>query len=54
MNGIIWVGVGSFIGGILRYGLNTWVNRVLASPAFPFGTLAVNVIGCFAIGLLTG
>jgi CrcB protein len=54
MNGIIWVGVGSFIGGILRYGLNTWVHRVLDGPAFPFGMLGVNVIGCFAIGLLTG
>ena len=53
MNKIIWVGVGSFIGGVLRYGLGSWVHRVLDGPRFPFGTLAVNVIGCFTIGLLT-
>jgi CrcB protein len=54
MNGMIWVGVGSFIGGILRYGVNTWVHRVLESPGFPFGTLTVNVIGCLVIGFFTG
>jgi len=54
MISIILVGVGSFVGGILRYGLNTWVHRVLGSPWFPFGTLAVNVIGCLVIGFLTG
>jgi fluoride exporter len=54
MSSIILVGVGSFVGGILRYGLNTWVHRVLGSPWFPFGTLAVNVIGCLVIGFLTG
>jgi len=54
MNGIIWVGVGSFIGGILRYGVNTWVHRLLDIPGFPLGTLAVNMIGCLVIGFLTG
>lgn len=54
MSGIILVGVGSFVGGVLRYGLNTWVHRILGGPWFPFGTLTVNVLGCFAIGLLTG
>lgn len=54
MSGIILVGIGSFVGGILRYGLNTWVHRVLGSPWFPFGTLAVNVLGCLVIGFLTG
>jgi CrcB protein len=50
MSGIILVGLGSFIGGILRYGVNTWVHRMLDGPGFPFGTLAVKVIGCFVIG----
>ena len=54
MSGIILVGLGSFIGGILRYGVNTWVHRMLDGPGFPFGSLAVNVIGCFVIGFLTG
>lgn len=54
MSGLILVGLGSFVGGIMRYGLNTWVHHMLDGPRFPFGTLAVNVIGCFAIGFLTG
>ena len=36
----IWVGVGSFIGGVLRYGLNSWVYRLLDGPGFLFGTRA--------------
>jgi len=51
---IILVGVGSFLGGILRYGLSTWVHRVLDNPWFPYGTLAVNVSGCFVIGFFAG
>ena len=54
MSGLILVGLGSFVGGVLRYGLNTWVHRVLDGPRIPFGTLAVNVIGSFAIGFLIG
>jgi fluoride exporter len=54
MNGIILVGVGSFLGGIMRYGLSVWLHRILHNPWFPFGTLAVNVIGCLVIGFLAG
>ena len=43
---IVLVGVGSFVGGVLRYGLSTWVHRVLDNPWFPYGTLAVNALGC--------
>jgi CrcB protein len=53
MTGIILVGLGSFIGGILRYALNICVHWMLGGLGFPFGTVAVNVIGCFTIGLLT-
>ncbi len=42
---IVLVGVGSLVGGVLRYGLSTWVHRVLDNPWFPYGTLAVNVLG---------
>lgn len=51
---IILVGVGSLVGGMLRYGLATWVHRVLGGAWFPYGTLAVNVLGCLLIGFLTG
>ena len=54
MIGIVLVGVGSFLGGVLRYGLSTWVHRVLDNPWFPYGTLSVNVLGCLIIGFLAG
>jgi CrcB protein len=54
MMGIVLVGVGSFLGGVLRYGLSLWVHRALDNPWFPYGTLAVNVLGCLIIGLLAG
>jgi CrcB protein len=45
------VGVGSFLGGIARYGLSGLVHRY-TGPFFPYGTLAVNVVGCFFIGVV--
>lgn len=54
MIGVLLVGVGSFVGGVLRYGLSTWVHRTLDNPWFPYGTLAVNGLGCLVIGFLAG
>lgn len=54
MRSILYVGAGSFIGGILRYLLSTWIYKILGNPLFPYGTLAVNSLGCFAIGFLAG
>ena len=54
MIGIILVGVGSLFGGVFRYGLSIWVHRLLDNPWFPYGTLAVNALGCLAIGFLSG
>lgn len=50
---IMLIGLGSFIGGISRYLLSQLIqNKALTS--FPYGTLTVNVIGCFLIGLIFG
>ena len=54
MIGVVLVGVGSLIGGVLRYGLSTWVYKALGNPWFPYGTLAVNLSGCLVIGFLSG
>ena len=48
---IVFVGAG--IGGALRHGVNIGAARLLGYN-FPFGTLIVNVIGSFAMGLLAG
>lgn len=48
---LVWVGIGGFVGAALRYlvslGLNAWWQERL-----PWGTLLVNVVGGFLIGLL--
>lgn len=48
---VAWVALGGAIGSAARYGVNVWSGRMLGSD-FPWHTLAVNIIGCFAMGLL--
>jgi CrcB protein len=47
----LFVFIGGGIGAAARYGLQGIVYRY-ASPAFPYGTLAVNLLGSLAIGFL--
>ncbi|MEO8193885.1 MAG: fluoride efflux transporter CrcB [Gemmatimonadales bacterium] len=49
---ILWIALGGATGSVLRYLLGGVVQRV-AGVGFPVGTLAVNVTGCFIIGVLT-
>ncbi|OQY53088.1 MAG: hypothetical protein B6245_23135 [Desulfobacteraceae bacterium 4572_88] len=53
MNKIILVGVGGFIGATLRYLISGYVQNLTQSIAFPHGTLAVNITGCFLTGALS-
>ncbi|MDH4318442.1 MAG: fluoride efflux transporter CrcB [Desulfobulbaceae bacterium] len=53
MNKICIIGAGGFIGAVLRYFTAGWIQAASGSFSFPFGTLAVNLIGCFFIGMLT-
>ena len=48
----IMVGCGSFIGGAARYLISVAMKTM--SKGFPWGTLAVNLVGCLVIGLLWG
>jgi CrcB protein len=50
----VLVGTGGFVGAILRYAVSGIVQRMAGSSDFPYGTLAVNVCGCLAIGFLAG
>ena len=52
MGKILWVGLGGFLGSIGRYLLSGYVQHLIRGSGFPYGTLAVNVIGCFFIGFL--
>ena len=48
---IVFLGAG--IGGALRHGVNVWAARAFGF-GFPFGTLIVNILGSFLIGLMAG
>lgn len=48
---LLAIGSGGFIGSVLRAYLNGLVNRNL-SHVLPLGTLSVNLIGSFVIGIL--
>lgn len=50
MTRILAVGVGGFIGAVGRYWLSGVAYRILGTN-FPYGTLFVNVLGCFLLGL---
>lgn len=51
MERVAWVSLGSAFGGGARYLLSLAVLRLLGSD-FPYGTLVVNVIGSFSIGVI--
>lgn len=53
MKELLLVCIGSFFGGGARYLVGKVVQSLVA-VLFPWGTMAVNVVGCFLIGLLSG
>ena len=53
MQGYLLVFVGAGIGGALRHGVNL-ASEWAFGPGFPWSTLAVNVVGSFAMGMLAG
>jgi fluoride exporter len=52
---LVWAGVAALggLGALLRFHLEAVVQS-RSSSEFPFGTLAVNLLGSFLLGLLTG
>ena len=51
MLNIFLVALGGALGSVARYLVSVWSVR-LAGPNFPWGTLTVNVVGAFLIGLM--
>ena len=47
---LLFVGLGSFVGGVLRFVSVFWIDRKEVGD-FPLGVLLVNAFGSFAIGL---
>lgn len=51
---VLLVGTGGFVGSVLRYLVSGLVLRTVPAATFPVGTVAVNLLGCFAIGVAGG
>ena len=48
---LLVIGCGGAVGALMRYGLGLRIG-LLTGSAFPWGTLFVNIFGCFLAGLL--
>ena len=53
MRNLFFVGIGGFIGALLRYLVSGYVQNLSQRVDFPYGTLVVNVVGCFVLGILS-
>lgn len=49
----ILVGIGGSLGAMMRYFTSNLFHKLFPSISFPIGTLMVNLIGCFLIGMLS-
>ena len=50
---LIYIALGGGLGAISRFLLTEYINNNI-SDLFPFGTLSVNIFGCFVIGCIAG
>ncbi len=50
MERLFWICLGGAAGTAARYGVGVWAAGRFSGP-FPIGTIAVNLVGCFAIAL---
>ncbi|RLG28846.1 fluoride efflux transporter CrcB [Methanosarcinales archaeon] len=53
MSKLLFIAIGGAIGALLRYALSGVAYKYMGS-GFPWGTLCVNLLGAFAIGMLWG
>lgn len=54
MKTLVCIGLGGAFGALARYLAVLGMDRWLDKPVFPWGIFAVNVVGCFLMGLLFG
>ena len=52
MGTFLLIGMGGFLGAIMRYLLGNYVQNWSKISDFPIGTLVVNLVGCSLIGAL--
>jgi len=49
---LLWIALGGALGAVLRFLTASWVQKKLG-PFFPWGTLVVNALGSFLIGVFS-
>ena len=54
MQNVFLVGIGGFIGSIMRYLVTIWSDSLFQEISFPLGTLIANISGCLVLGFLNG
>ncbi|MFN8246032.1 MAG: fluoride efflux transporter CrcB [Ferruginibacter sp.] len=54
MYSILLIGFGGFLGTVMRYMTSSWFNKHFPHALLPYGTLLVNILGSFIIGLVFG
>jgi CrcB protein len=47
----LWIGLGGTLGAISRYAVGVWFYDRFGAR-FPYGTVTINISGCFIIGLV--
>ena len=52
LKSILFVGIGSFAGGVLRYIISYLMKNASSYQTFPWATLIANLLGCFLIGII--
>jgi len=54
LNQYLVIGFGGALGSMLRFGLGSWIDSSAAKGGviFPWGTIVVNITGCFIIGFI--
>lgn len=46
------IGLGGALGSMLRFGIGTFIDNCVQKTVFPWGTIMVNITGCFIIGFV--
>ncbi len=50
MSRLLWIALAGALGAVARYRLGDWISE-RSGGSFPWGTLAINISGSFALGL---
>lgn len=54
MVSVIVVALGGAVGATARFALSGWLLYLHPGASFPWATCAVNILGCFIAGLISG